>query len=111
MDISIFGLHTDPRYGVNPDVFDPERFNNEGKQTIEKITFLSFGEGARICVGMRMALLQIKARLAIFLSNYNLELSSRTFRNFEKFQVPQKMSQHYFMSEPIGRNWVYLSKL
>ncbi|KAK1131302.1 hypothetical protein K0M31_017589 [Melipona bicolor] len=104
VNISIFGLHTDPRYWVNPDVFDPERFNDERKQTIEKMTFLPFGEGPRICVGMRMALLQMKACLATLLSNYKLELSPRT-------QLPLKISPHYFMSEPVGGNWVYISKL
>ncbi|KAK1131286.1 hypothetical protein K0M31_017573 [Melipona bicolor] len=104
VNISIFGLHTDPRYWVNPDVFDPERFNDERKQTIEKMTFLPFGDGPRICVGMRMALLQMKACLATLLSNYKLELSPRT-------QLPLKMSPHYFMSEPLGGNWMYISKL
>ncbi|KAK1131285.1 hypothetical protein K0M31_017572 [Melipona bicolor] len=104
VDISIFGLHTDPRYWVNPDVFDPERFNNERKQTIEKMTFLPFNEGPRICVGMKMALLQMKACLATLLSYYNLELSPRT-------QLPLKVSPLYILSEPIGRNWVYVSKL
>ncbi|KAK9305475.1 hypothetical protein QLX08_003495 [Tetragonisca angustula] len=102
--ISVFGLHGDPKYWVNPDVFDPERFNDERKQTIEKMTFLPFGEGPRICVGMRMALLQMKACLATLMNNYKLELSPRT-------QVPLQMSPHYVMSEPIGGNWVYISKL
>ncbi|KAK9305476.1 hypothetical protein QLX08_003495 [Tetragonisca angustula] len=104
VDISVFGLHGDPKYWVNPDVFDPERFNDERKQTIEKMTFLPFGEGPRICVGMRMALLQMKACLATLMNNYKLELSPRT-------QVPLQMSPHYVMSEPIGGNWVYISKL
>ncbi|KAK1131288.1 hypothetical protein K0M31_017575 [Melipona bicolor] len=102
--IPVSGLHGDPKYWDNPDVFDPERFNDERKQTIEKMTFLPFGEGPRICVGMRMALLQMKACLATLLSNYKLELSPRT-------QLPLKMSPHYFMSEPAGGNWVYISKL
>ena len=102
--ISVFGLHGDPKYWANPDVFDPERFNDEKKQTVEKITYLPFGEGPRICVGMRMALMQIKACLAIILSNYKLELSPKT-------QVPLIMSPHNFLSEPTGGNWVYISKL
>ncbi|KAK9305473.1 hypothetical protein QLX08_003493 [Tetragonisca angustula] len=104
VDISIIGLHTDPMYWVNPNVFDPERFNDERKQTIEKMTFLPFSEGPRICVGMRMTMLQVKACLATLLSNYKLELSPST-------QVPLKISSHYFLSEPIGGNWVYISEL
>ncbi|KAF3421091.1 hypothetical protein E2986_02592 [Frieseomelitta varia] len=104
VDISIFGLHTDPKYWVNPHVFDPERFNNVRKQTIEKMTFIPFSVGPRICAGMRMTMLQTKTCLAILLSNYKLELSPRT-------EVPLKISPHYFLSEPIGGNWVYISKL
>ncbi|KOX73619.1 Cytochrome P450 9e2 [Melipona quadrifasciata] len=104
VDISIFGLHTDPKYWVNPDVFDPERFKDERKQTIEKMTFLPFSEGPRLCAGRKVALLQMKACLATLMNNYKLELSPRT-------QLPLKMSPHYFMSEPVGGNWVYISKL
>ncbi|KOX73616.1 Cytochrome P450 6a2 [Melipona quadrifasciata] len=102
VDISIFGLHTDPNW-VNPNAFDPERFN-ERKQTIEKMTFLPFNVGLRRCVGMRMALFQNKTCLATLLSNYKLELSPRT-------QLPLKVSPYSILSESIGRNWVYISEL
>ncbi|XP_043598294.1 cytochrome P450 9e2-like [Bombus pyrosoma] len=98
------GLQCDPKYWIDPEVFDPERFNEERKQTVEKMTFLPFGEGPRICVGMRMAMLQMKACLANLLRNYKLELSPRT-------QVPLKMSPSYLMLEVDGGIWVYISKL
>ena len=102
--IPITGLQYDPKYWTDPEVFDPERFNDERKQTIEKMTFLPFGEGPRICVGMRLAMLQMKACLATLLSNYKLELSPRT-------QVPLKISPTHLMMEVDGGLWVYISKL
>ncbi|XP_071862522.1 cytochrome P450 9e2-like [Bombus fervidus] len=102
--IPIAGLQSDPKYWTDPDVFDPERFNEERKQTVKKMTFLPFGEGPRICVGMRLAMQQMKACLASLLSNYKLELSPRT-------QVPLKISLKHFMLEVDGGVWVYISKL
>lgn len=50
--ISILGLHRDPEYFVNPNSFDPERFSDENKSRIRSYTYLPFGEGPRICIGM-----------------------------------------------------------
>ncbi|OAD61700.1 putative cytochrome P450 6a19 [Eufriesea mexicana] len=102
--ISVDGLHHDPNYWVDPDVFDPERFNEDRKQSIEKMTFLPFGEGPRICVGIRMAMLQLKACLATLLNSYKLELSPKT-------RVPLQLSSSFLMSIPVGGNWVHISKL
>ena len=41
------GLHYDPKYWKNPDVFDPERFSSENKSSIDPITFQTFGSGPR----------------------------------------------------------------
>ncbi|KAL6260990.1 hypothetical protein P5V15_008517 [Pogonomyrmex californicus] len=76
--IPVHALAKDPRYWENPEEFDPDRFGPDRKNSIERFTFLPFGEGPRICVGMRMALLQMKACLATFLRKYSLELSPKT---------------------------------
>ncbi|XP_076235757.1 uncharacterized protein LOC143180108 [Calliopsis andreniformis] len=104
IDISTPGLHMDPKYWLNPEEFDPERFTPERKQNIEKISFLPFGEGPRICVGMRMALLQIKSCMATLLRSYKLELSPKT-------KLPIKISPIYFIASPLGGVWVNISKL
>ncbi|CAK9804505.1 Cytochrome P450 6j1 [Anthophora quadrimaculata] len=102
--IPLHALHHDEKYWTKPYIFDPERFNDERKQTVEKMTFLPFGEGPRICVGMRMAMLQMKAALATMLRNYKIEISPKT-------KLPLKMSPYYFMTAPIGGIWVNLTKL
>ncbi|KAI4461650.1 cytochrome p450 [Holotrichia oblita] len=50
--VSILGLHRDPEYFPNPGKFDPERFSDENKSNIRSFTYLPFGEGPRICIGM-----------------------------------------------------------
>ncbi|XP_029178684.1 cytochrome P450 9e2-like [Nylanderia fulva] len=99
--IPVHGLHEDPRYWERPEVFDPERFGPDRKHSIERFAFLPFGEGPRICVGMRMAQLQMKACLATFLRKYSLELSPKT-------RTPLKMDASYFLSAPEGGFWVYI---
>ncbi|XP_029664335.1 probable cytochrome P450 6a13 [Formica exsecta] len=102
--IPVQGLQKDPRYWEDPEVFDPERFSPDRKHSIEKFAFLPFGEGPRICVGMRMALLQMKAGFAAILRKYSLELSPRT-------QVPLKMEPNTILPTPKGDLWVFFQQL
>ncbi|XP_011869799.1 PREDICTED: probable cytochrome P450 6a13 [Vollenhovia emeryi] len=92
------GLHDDSRYWEDPKVFDPDRFAPERKQSLERFAYLPFGEGPRLCVGMRMAQLQIKACLATFLKKYTLELSPR-------MQLPLKMTASTFLAAAEGGLW------
>ncbi|KAH0952172.1 hypothetical protein HN011_012208 [Eciton burchellii] len=97
--IPIQGLNEDPRYWENPEAFDPERFGPDRKR-IEKFAFLPFGEGPRICVGMRMAQLQMKACLSTLLRKFSLEISPKT-------QLPLKMTAT-FLSAPVGGLWTFI---
>lgn len=47
------GLHRDPRYYSNPSTYDPDRFSDEQKSKIIPCTYMPFGEGPRICIGIR----------------------------------------------------------
>lgn len=102
--ISVFGLHRDPKHWPDANVYDPDRFAANRKAKIENFTFLPFGEGPRICVGMRMALLQVKACLATFIRKYSLELSPKT-------QEPLKMQPGSFLTAPIGGLWIYVRRI
>ncbi|KYQ51016.1 Cytochrome P450 9e2 [Trachymyrmex zeteki] len=96
--IPVSGLQEDPRYWENPKEFDPARFGPDRKHNIEKFTYLPFGEGPRMCVGMRMAQLQIKACLATLLRKYSIELSP-------KMQLPLKMVASNFLATAKGGLW------
>lgn len=47
--MSAVGIHMDPKYYPEPNVFRPERFMNGSK--IKNGTFLPFGIGPRTCLG------------------------------------------------------------
>ncbi|XP_066594083.1 cytochrome P450 6j1-like [Prorops nasuta] len=103
--IPVKGLHNDPKYWKDPEVFDPERFSKENAKDIRKFTYTPFGEGPRQCVGMRMAQMQMKAALTAVLDKYSLELSPRT-------RLPLKMDpQIGIIGNPLGGVWVYMKPL
>lgn len=56
MYISLYGLHGDPQYFDEPEVFNPERFG-DGK-TISP-AYIPFGEGPRKCIGKSFYWLRI----------------------------------------------------
>ncbi|XP_043278294.1 cytochrome P450 9e2-like [Venturia canescens] len=56
----VFSVHRDPKYYPNPEKFDPERFMSTSKTDIDPFTYIPFGQGPRMCIGNRFALLEIK---------------------------------------------------
>lgn len=78
VQVPILALHHDPKFFPNPDKFDPERFSDQEKNKRPQFCYLPFGEGPRICIGMRFGQIQIKVALTSILSKYKVEVSERT---------------------------------
>ncbi|KAH0813543.1 hypothetical protein GEV33_009247 [Tenebrio molitor] len=76
--IQVLGIQRDPEHYPDPEKFDPERFSEENKKTRHPYTFLPFGEGPRICIGLRFGMMQTKVALTILLKNYKFSLGSKT---------------------------------
>ncbi|XP_066905483.1 cytochrome P450 6a2-like [Halyomorpha halys] len=90
--IPIWALHRNPENFPDPDKFDPERFSEENKHTINPYAYLPFGEGPRFCIGKRFGLLQAKMGLISLLRKFSVEPCEST-------QIPLKMSVE-FISKP-----------
>lgn len=73
VSIPIVGLQRDAKYFPEPMRFDPERFNEDNKKSIDANTYMPFGIGPRMCIGMRFAQLEIKTILFYFLKEFKLE--------------------------------------
>ncbi|XP_034827797.1 cytochrome P450 6B5-like [Maniola hyperantus] len=73
--ISIYSLHHNPDYFPEPKVFRPERFYGDARKDIKPFTFFPFGEGARICIGLRFAKMPMHAALLTIFKNYRVELA------------------------------------
>jgi cytochrome P450 family 6 len=77
--IPLMGLQRDPEIFENPLQFKPERFENSpnGNGNSKGLFYLPFGDGPRICIGMRMGKLTTKLGLSLILSNFNVELNDK----------------------------------
>jgi cytochrome P450 family 3 subfamily A len=70
-----YAIHRDPENFPEPNSFKPERFLPENR-THHPYAHLPFGAGPRNCVGMRLALLEVK--LALIHSVYKFKFSTTT---------------------------------
>ncbi|KAH0631991.1 hypothetical protein JD844_019967 [Phrynosoma platyrhinos] len=84
-------LHFDPELWEQPEEFRPERFSKENKESINPYIYLPFGAGPRNCIGMRFALLTMKAGVVSLLQNF-------TFRPCKETQIPMELSQTGLMA-------------
>ncbi|XP_037926221.1 probable cytochrome P450 6a20 [Hermetia illucens] len=82
--VPTYQIQHDERYYPNPEKFDPDRFLPEVCKSRHPMTFLSFGDGPRNCIGLRFGRLQSRVGLAMLLKNYRFEPS-------EKTPIPKKL--------------------
>ncbi|XP_054261599.1 cytochrome P450 6k1-like [Macrosteles quadrilineatus] len=101
--LPMFAIHRDPLYYPNPEVFDPERFNAENKAARPAYTYIPFGEGPRICPGMKYGLNQVKLFVSSIVQKYKILKSEKT---------PEKItfSPNSFLVTPNERLWIRLEK-
>ncbi|XP_077285508.1 uncharacterized protein LOC143910785 [Arctopsyche grandis] len=76
--IPIYGIHFDEKYYPDPEKFDPERFSDDNKLSIDPASYLPFGIGPRNCIGSRFALVVVKAVIFHMLANFDITLSKKT---------------------------------
>lgn len=102
--IPLYGLHHDPEYFSNPERFDPERFNEENKKRIVPYSYMPFGEGPRLCIGLRFGLMQTGIGLALLLDKFRFSVN-------EKTRVPFAMDASSFILSVIGDIWLNVDKV
>lgn len=102
--ISTHGMNLDSKYWPDPKVFDPERFSPENQAKRHKYVFLPFGEGPRMCIGMRFGIMLVKLVVSHMLTKYSLEYSSKTIE-------PLEMEPTTFMTHIKGGLWIKFKKL
>lgn len=99
--ISPYAIQNDPDYYENPEVFDPDRFLPDEVKKRNQFAYLPFGEGPRICIGLRFGILQVKLGLITMVSNYNFELSEKTV-------VPVQYELHHTQALMKPQDDIYL---
>lgn len=69
------GIHLDPDNFPDPLRFDPDRFSDERKNEIGACTYMPFGDGPRVCIGLRVGMLQSTVGVVTVLKDYEVLLN------------------------------------
>lgn len=99
-----YAFHHDPEFFPNPSKFDPDRFSEEIKATRHPFAFLPFGEGPRICIGLRFGLIQTKVGLAMLLRNFKFGVCDKT-------NITLKIDNIHMLFVPLGEVWLNIEKI
>ena len=78
VEVPIREIHRDPTNYPDPELFDPERFSEDNRAKRHPLSFIPFGQGPRLCIGMRLAYLELKIALVQVLRAVELELTDTT---------------------------------
>ncbi|KAL1116659.1 hypothetical protein AAG570_005131 [Ranatra chinensis] len=100
--IPIGAIQIDPDYFPEPHVYNPERFMG-GNSPIPG-SYMPFGEGPRVCIAKRFALVEAKLGLAKILDRFQLTTSPR-------MKEPIEMNPRAFILEPKDGIWVKIREL
>ncbi|MGZ3789673.1 MAG: cytochrome P450 [Bacteriovorax sp.] len=93
ISISPFLIQHHPDYWESPEVFMPERFSKDPLD----YTFIPFGLGPRICMGERLAYLEMRMLLLHVIKNFTFVFSERT-KNVEiNAQVSLRPNQDIYL--------------
>lgn len=72
MIVSPYATHHDPRYWMNPEIFDPDRFEPASFDDRARLADYPFGMGQRRCIGEPLSLVIASLALATVMSRYDL---------------------------------------
>nr|AGJ51944.1 cytochrome P450 CYP6BQ21 [Dastarcus helophoroides] len=102
--ISTMGIQHDPEYYPDPAKSPPDRFSEENKDSIPQYAWLPFGEGPRICIGLRFGVMQARVGLASIVRNHRVTLNKKT-------KEPLTFAKESFIISPEGGVWLDCQKL
>lgn len=87
-----YAFHRDEQYYPSPEIFNPDRFETENDKTRRDHTYLPFGNGPRICIGLRFANVQVKVALVKLISQFEFSVNERTRQPLEIDKNPTVMN-------------------
>uniref|UniRef100_A0A182LVJ4 Cytochrome P450 n=1 Tax=Anopheles culicifacies TaxID=139723 RepID=A0A182LVJ4_9DIPT len=96
-----YSISLDPDHFTDPHKYDPSRFSAENggsKLYRERGVYFPFGDGPRMCLGMRFAFTQVKRAVVEIVERFTLSVNSKTIEPFEmnpeQFMLMPKVTVH-----------------
>ncbi|XP_053673739.1 cytochrome P450 6a2-like [Anopheles nili] len=93
--IPAYAIHHDPNIYPNPGTYDPDRFTPDRMARRDPCAYLPFGEGPRICIGLRFGMMQARIGLALLLKHFQVLPCEET-------DVPLSYSPRAFVLTPVN---------
>jgi cytochrome P450 len=95
--VPIYAIHHHRDLWDDPETFSPDRFAPDAVRARHRYSYLPFGAGPRICIGMGFALLEATAILASLLPVVHLQTAS-DFRPTPKVRVTMRPAEGMIMT-------------
>ncbi|GFS10685.1 cytochrome P450 [Elysia marginata] len=83
--IPVANIGRDPEFFPEPQVFRPERFLEKSKENVNPFTFLPFGYGPRGCIGLRLAMMEVKIALVHILRKVRVTSATPEHLELEEY--------------------------
>uniref|UniRef100_A0A182Q911 Cytochrome P450 n=1 Tax=Anopheles farauti TaxID=69004 RepID=A0A182Q911_9DIPT len=93
--VPAYAIHHDPLIYPDPSTYDPDRFTPERMAKRDPCAYLPFGEGPRICIGLRFGMMQARIGLAMLLKHFEVLPCEET-------DVPLTYSPRAFVLTPVN---------
>jgi len=87
--INIYWTHHAEEYWDSPFTFDPMRFTPDKVKARHKYSWVPFGGGAHMCIGLHFAYMQIKVLMAQILQRYRIEAAENYAPAWQYWPIPQ----------------------
>ncbi|PHT68154.1 hypothetical protein T459_27641 [Capsicum annuum] len=97
--VNFWAISRDPNYWKNPEIFDPERFNESHVDfTGAHFEFTAFGTGRRMCPGSSFAMATVELTIALLLYHFDWKLpNGHQLDMTEKFSSTLERKNNLFL--------------
>lgn len=76
IEIGFFGANQDPKMWEQPQIFNPDRFDNEFSENLSQFSFTPFGAGIHRCPGRHFAFMEAKTILIMLMQQFEFSVEN-----------------------------------